>query len=188
MYERNAPDAGRYLTSFAKLIRHTLYGANEELIALANELEAMKYYLDLQRLRFNNKFEYTIEIDTDIIPESIHIPPLLIQPFLENAIEHGLQHKLSQGTLQLNISGTNKCLIVIIEDDGIGRAEARKLQKKKSKLHKSMGMEIVQKRIFSMNRAMNTNITLEIIDLKDENEKGIGTRVKICIPYKDKLE
>jgi len=182
MYQRNTHDAGRYLTSFAKLIRHTLYGSSEELIPLDREVEAMQYYLDLQRLRFNENFEFIIEIGEDVIPESVNIPPLLIQPFLENAIEHGLQHKRDNGKLSLKIDHVDHALRVEIEDNGIGREEAMRIQKKRSKLHKSLGMGIVQSRIESLQKITGKNIKLEIIDLTDELGKGKGTLIRIMIP------
>jgi len=184
MYQNNPRDAGRYLTSFAKLIRHTLYGSSEEYIHLDKEVEALKYYLDLQRLRFNEKFEYKIEMGEDLSPEAVRIPPLLIQPFLENSIEHGLQHKEEPGLLSLRFAYAENCLTVEVQDDGIGREEAMKMQKKKGKLHKSLGMEIVQKRLNSLSRALGQKIELEIIDLKDEDGSAGGTLVRLCIPFK----
>jgi len=184
MYLNKSKEAGRYLTSFAKLIRHTLYGSSEEYISLDKEIEALQYYLELQRLRFNESFDYIIDLDEDLIPESTQIPPLLIQPFLENAIEHGLQHKEDPGKLILKMSMQEDCLMVEVEDNGIGREQAELLQKKKGKLHKSMGLEIIRKRVESLNKIMSKKILLEIIDLH-KNEKAAGTLVKICIPYKN---
>ncbi len=187
MYQQNAKDAGRYLTSFAKLIRHTLYGSSDEFITLEKELEAMQYYLELQRLRFNEGFDFEIQVDANISTDSIHIPPLFIQPFLENAIEHGLQHKEDKGKLLLRLEEREDCLLVEIEDNGIGREEAMKRQKNRSKLHKSMGMEIISKRVETLNKLNDgKKIELEIIDLKDENNEARGTLVRICIPFKMK--
>lgn len=184
MYQNNPRDAGRYLTSFAKLIRHTLYGSSEEYIPLDNEVEALRYYLDLQRLRFNEKFDYEIIMDENLIPESIKIPPLLIQPFLENAIEHGLQHKKEQGLLTLKFGFEDGCLGIEIQDNGIGREKAREMQKKKGKLHKSLGMEIVRKRVDSLRTVLGYKITLDIIDLKNDEDDATGTLIRLCIPYK----
>lgn len=184
MYQNNPRDAGRYLTSFAKLIRHTLYGSSEEYISLDQEIEAMEYYMDLQRLRFNEKFEYHIITEGDLMPESIKIPPMLIQPFIENAIEHGLQHMDGKGELLLSIEMPDVYLKIIIEDNGIGREEAMKLQQKKSRLHKSLGMEIMRKRIAALNLIMDKKISLNILDLKDAGGTGIGTRVTIYIPHR----
>ena len=119
------------------------------------------------------------------MPESTQIPPLLIQPFLENAIEHGLQHKENLGKLKLGIAMQNDYLMVEVEDNGIGREKALKLQKKKGKLHKSMGLEIIRKRVESLNKIMIRKIQMEIIDLYDSNGAASGTLVKICIPYKN---
>ena len=117
----------------------------------------------------------------DVIPESVQIPPLLIQPFLENAIEHGLQHKKIPGTLYLRIEREDVGLKIEIEDDGIGRKKSLEMKKRKAKLHKSLGMSIVQSRIQSLNRLTGKNIMLEIEDLKDDQQKGVGTLVRIII-------
>lgn len=184
MYQNNPRDAGRYLTSFAKLIRHTLYGSSEEYIPLDSEIEALRYYLDLQRLRFNEKFDFEIVIEESIIPESLKIPPLLIQPFLENAIEHGLQHKKGQGLLSVSLAYDDDCLKIEVLDNGIGREKAMKMQEEKGKLHKSLGMEIVQKRVDSLKTVLGYKITMEIIDLKNDEGRATGTLVRLCIPYK----
>ncbi|MDT8393425.1 MAG: two-component regulator propeller domain-containing protein [Bacteroidales bacterium] len=181
MYQKNIHDAGRYLTSFAKLIRHTLYGSREDLVPLKNELEAMKYYLELQRLRFNNNFDFKIGIGDNIFTESIHIPPLLIQPFLENAIEHGIQHLKEGGLLNLRIRQENNMLIIEIEDNGIGREASMKLHLKKGKLHKSLGMEIVHSRLESLRKVIGKKISLDVSDLKNEDGSVRGTLVTISM-------
>jgi streptogramin lyase/two-component sensor histidine kinase len=181
MYQKNVRDAGRYLTSFAKLIRHTLYGSREEDVQLNNELEAMKYYLELQRLRFNENFDFIIKVDEHIFTESVRIPPLLIQPFLENAIEHGLQHKKDKGMLKLEIKQEGDMLTIEIEDNGIGREASMKLQKKKGKLHKSLGMEIVKSRLESMRKVVGKKIAFEVKDLLKEDGTAKGTLVRIKI-------
>ena len=184
MYQRNVHEAGRYLTSFAKLIRHTLYGSSEELMPLDKEIEALRYYLELQRLRFNNNFDFEIEVGEDISPETLKIPPMLIQPFLENAIEHGLQHKKDGiGMLNLKFYRDEQVGVIEIRDNGIGREESMNLQKKKGMLHKSMGMNIVKKRLNSLNKLLGTNIRLKIIDLDPATGSSTGTIVRIYIPY-----
>ena len=109
---------------------------------------------------------------------------MLIQPFIENAIEHGLQHMDGKGELLLSIEMPDVYLKIIIEDNGIGREEAMKLQQKKSRLHKSLGMEIMRKRVAALNLIMDKKISLNILDLKDVGGTGIGTRVTIYIPHR----
>lgn len=184
MYMNKPQEAGRYLTSFAKLIRHTLYGSSEDYLSLDKEIEALQYYLDLQRLRFNEHFDFKIELDDELMPESILIPPLLVQPFLENSIEHGLQHKVEDGLLTLKMELGDDCLLVEVMDNGIGREESANMQKKKSKLHKSMGLEIVTKRVNSLNKIMPKSTKFDIVDLYDSEGNSQGTLVKICLPYK----
>ena len=184
MYQNQAREAARYLTSFAKLIRHTLYGSSEEYIPLNQEIEALTYYIELQQLRFNEYFSFKIETDPELIAESVCIPSLMIQPFIENAIEHGLQYRESKGMLDLRFKMSGNDLMVEVEDNGIGREEAAKKQNAKGTLHKSLGLEILSKRIRSLNLIQTGKIVLEIIDLKDGNGKAAGTLVRIVLPVK----
>jgi ligand-binding sensor domain-containing protein len=183
MHMNQPREAGRYLTSFAKLIRHTLYGSSEDFITLDKEVEALRYYLELQRLRFNEQFDFKVSIDEKLIPETTLLPPLLLQPFLENAIEHGLQHKEGKGTLQMDLRLQDDHLVVTIEDDGIGRDESSRLHDKKGRLHKSMGLEIIKKRLESLNKFMPDRILLEITDLH-EGDRPSGTLVSLHIPIR----
>jgi ligand-binding sensor domain-containing protein/two-component sensor histidine kinase len=185
MYQNQAREAARYLTSFAKLIRHTLYGSSEEYIPLNQEIEALTYYIELQQLRFNEYFSFKIETDPELIAESVRVPSLMIQPFIENAIEHGLQHRESKGMLYLRFKMSGYDLMVEVEDNGIGREEAAKRQNEKGALHKSLGLEILSKRIRSLNLIQTGKILLEIIDLKDVQGKASGTLVRIIMPVKE---
>jgi two-component sensor histidine kinase len=184
MYQNKAREAARYLTSFAKLIRHTLYGSSEEYIPLNQEIEALTYYIELQQLRFSEYFSYRIETDPELITESVSIPSLMIQPFIENAIEHGLQHRESKGMLIIRFKMSGNDIMVEVEDNGIGREESAKKQNSKGALHKSMGLEILSKRIRSLNRIQASKIVLKILDLTDGDGKAAGTLVRITLPVK----
>ncbi|WP_300672245.1 histidine kinase [Soonwooa sp.] len=171
-------EASRYLTSFSKLMRKILDNSQKETICLKEELETTKLYLDLEAVRMEYKFDYTIRISDDIEPEEVSIPPLILQPFLENAIWHGINHKNGKGHLEIRFSRDvdNFDMIVIeIEDDGVGRKKAAEIRK--ASAHKSYGLEITKGRILGLDKRNQ----VEILDLYDDNSVGIGTRVLIKI-------
>ena len=153
-------------------------------IPLSRELEALNLYLDLESLRFENKFEYNINVAVDVDTENIQIPSMLIQPFVENAIWHGLMHKGSKGKINININLKDQVLICVIEDNGIGRKRSQEILKEKnSEFHKSVGMSITQERLDIINQKNNSNLTMKIIDLENSKGESIGTRVELILPF-----
>lgn len=180
--------ASLYLTKFAKLIRLILDNSNTKNVILANELEALKLYIDMELLRFDKKFRYCIEVDTSVRIDSVEVPPLIIQPYVENAIWHGLLHKQSAGwlciTLTMPYEGMLQC---VIEDDGIGREKARELRSKTATTKKSLGMKLTESRLALLNRHAELNASVEIIDLfggENGNRHPAGTKVILNIPVK----
>jgi hypothetical protein len=182
IYKKEPEEAVRYMTSFAKLVRYILSIADEESISLDKEIQFTKNYLELQRLRFSNKFDYNINIENNINPEMIKVPPLLAQPFIENSIEHGIQFKPSRGRLDINLFSENNHLVFEVLDDGIGREASRKLYVGRTDKPTSYGIAIIEQRIALMNKIMDNNIEIDIIDLEN-NGKSAGTKVNIRIPY-----
>jgi sensor histidine kinase YesM len=139
----------------------------------------------MEAIRFGNKFRYQITVDENIDPANVLIPPMLIQPYVENAIWHGLMHKTDDepGTVELIISGRNGMLYCSIQDNGIGRDKAAEIRAQKPGNRKrSMGMQITMDRIELINKLYNTQTNVEVTDLRDEDGKGIGTRVDLSIP------
>ncbi len=174
----------KYLSKFAKLIRYVVDNSKPAAIPLSRELEALNLYLDLESLRFENKFEYNINVAVDVDTENIQIPSMLIQPFVENAIWHGLMHKGSKGKININISLKDQVLICVIEDNGIGRKRSQEILKEKnSEFHKSVGMSITQERLDIINQKNNSNLTMKIIDLENSKGESIGTRVELILPF-----
>lgn len=175
--------ASQYLTKFSRLIRLILDHSNQNTITLGSELDLLKLYIEMESLRFENKFEYTITVDAKLNTDTLLIPSMLVQPYVENAIWHGLLHKDEKGSLKLNfrLSGENE-LLVTIEDNGIGREKAAELKSKQVLKKKSYGMQITEDRITVINRTMNINARAEIIDLMDENNNATGTKVVLHIP------
>jgi len=175
-----------YLAKFATLMRFILAHSQKPFVNLSDELKAMEIYLDVERLRFDNKFNYKIEIDPLIDEEFLEIPPMIIQPYIENAILHGLLNKESVGTLKIQLKLKDKEYIhCVVEDDGIGREKAAEIRLRAGLNHKSKGLVITQKRLEILNKSNEDELNVKIIDLKDEQGRPGGTRVEILIVYKE---
>jgi sensor histidine kinase YesM len=177
--------ASSYLTKFSRLIRMALQQSEKSLITLEKELEMLRYYLDLERLRFKNVFDYSIIFINTIDTSTIFVPPLILQPFAENAIWHGLMHKKGAGHLDIALSIEGKILTGIITDNGIGRAEAALLKSKTAERNKSMGMQITVERLALLNKTIDHKSFFGIEDLKDNEGNIAGTKVELKIQYKD---
>ncbi len=183
MLSNDVKKANNYLTRFARLIRAILENSREEFISLEEEIDMLRNYLDLQKLRHNNKMDYEISIDEHIITEDVLMPPMLTQPFVENAIEHGIMLKEGKGLVNIEICQNNEYLLVIINDNGVGRKEAMARRETPQKTQRSLSTKITRERIELYNSKAKSKIELKISDIKDENAKTIlGTSVKLKIP------
>jgi sensor histidine kinase YesM len=149
----------------------------EEFVLLEDEITTIENYLALQKFRFPDKFDYTIEVDESIDVASYSLPPMLAQPFIENAIEHGMKHKNGKGHISVRFEKQNTGMNMIIEDNGIGREKAGDICRRVNKGHKSMATTITCERIKLLNKKCKNKIAMEIIDLKDETTEAKGTRV-----------
>lgn len=178
--------ASKYLSKFSKLMRLSLVHSRKEKILLSEEVTVLKLYLELETMRFKGKLTYAFTIDEAVDLDFIEIPPMLIQPHLENAIWHGLMHKQDGGKININISQVleKQLLIVKIEDDGIGRAKASELKSKAVEKEKSFGTLITKERIDIFNEKFNTNTTIRIEDLFDKKNQPTGTLVYLKIQLK----
>jgi len=179
--ENNKLQASEYLSKFSRLIRLILQNSKEALIPLESELEALQLYLELESLRFENKFEYKIAINDNVDTTALKVPPLIIQPYAENAIWHGLMHKKEKGHLEIELYQQEETLFCKIIDDGIGRKRAAELDNRSGR-HKSMGMKITENRIAMMQKINEENKLIEIMDLVDEDGTAAGTEVVLKIP------
>ncbi|MEO8147669.1 MAG: two-component regulator propeller domain-containing protein [Bacteroidia bacterium] len=177
--------ASLYLTKFAKLIRLILDNSESANVTLHNELEALKLYIEMESIRFENKFSYEIKTSDDLNMESIHVPPLIVQPYVENAIWHGLLNKETGGKLTVDVRRNNGALQFIVEDDGVGRAKAKELKSKSATTRKSLGMKLTEDRIAILNEHTSEKSSVEIIDSKDANGMNSGTKVIIRIPISE---
>jgi LytS/YehU family sensor histidine kinase len=178
----NNPVASKYLTRFSKLLRNTLEGSRKDTIRLDDEIKGLENYLELQKLRFGEKFDFLIYVDEAIDTESTVIPPLLVQPFIENAIEHGIKHKKTKGHVFLRFLAKENQVVCEVEDDGVGREKAWELEYAKHKDHQSLATTIIKERIQNLNKNLKNKIRFNIIDLKSEDGAVRGTRVVIALP------
>ena len=136
----------------------------------------------MESLRFDEQFDYEVKVGKGLVLEEIEIPPMLLQPYVENAIWHGLMQKTGKGKLDLTITKENGHLHCVIEDNGIGREAAMAIRSKSATRRKSMGMQITSDRIVMINKLYNTEATVNITDMKDKNGDPAGTRVNLEIP------
>ncbi|NQX96544.1 MAG: histidine kinase [Flavobacteriales bacterium] len=179
--KNDSKDAVYYLSKFSKLMRATLENTKKQRIPIKDEIESLQLYMDLEKLRLNNKFDYHIIINDEIDTLFEEIPPMLIQPYIENAIWHGISHKTGSGIIKLTFKLENENLLKCeIEDDGVGRKKAREM-KKETRKKKSLGMTITKERLEIINSLKDTKLSVNIIDLIDNNIPT-GTKIELFIP------
>jgi LytS/YehU family sensor histidine kinase len=183
--KNDADNASAYLTRFARLMRLILDNSREDWVTLENELKALQLYIEMESLRFDNAFDYYINIAPDVTPISVLIPPLIIQPYVENAIWHGLMHRKEKGSrLGIIIEKKNDYLEVRIEDNGIGRDAAQQLKSKFGMHKKSHGMQITHERLRMVNAVYAVDARTEVQDLVLEDGTVSGTSVILTMKYK----
>ena len=182
IYENDNVSSTRYLAKFSKLIRLILDNSRQETITIKNEIKAIELYLQLEAVRLKHKFKYKINIHEGIDVNLYRIYPLLIQPYVENSIWHGLVHKKGEKYVSIDIKPMNGYILCIIEDNGIGREKALEIKRLKKQKHKSHGTNITHKRIESINKLFDKNFEVEFTDLKDDKGNATGTRVVLQFP------
>ena len=174
--ERNA---NRYLSEFSTLMRTVLENSDEDFIPLSKELELLELYVRLEHMRFQDKFDYEINVDEKLNVSDFQIPPMLLQPYIENAIWHGLRYRDEKGQLRISISAkTDEMLEIIIEDDGIGRKRSMELKTKNQLRQKSKGMGNIKKRIAILNDMYKDKVDVSIDDVTTD---GQGTKVILTL-------
>lgn len=180
IYENDTKNSTKFLVNFSKLMRLILENSSKEFIPIAIEIDILRKYLETQKLRFGDRFEYDVSTDDQLLDEGMVIPPMITQPFIENAIEHGQLHTVEGGFIRVRFSKESDMLKIVIEDNGIGRKGAE--MNKKSKEHKSMAMKITQDRIDNLSYKYRIQGSLDISDFDPEEQTG--TRVVIFLPYR----
>jgi tetratricopeptide (TPR) repeat protein len=181
--QNNKAQASEYLTKFSKLVRFILQNSQAALITLETELESLQLYLELEALRFDHHFEYKISVDDDLETDVIKVPPLIIQPYAENAIWHGLMHKEETGHLEIRLYQQDDLLCCRITDDGIGRKNAAALKSKSASTHKSMGMRITAERIAKLQQKNKMDTCIQVTDLMLPDGSAGGTEVLLKILF-----
>ena len=177
-------EAVRYLSKFAKLIRLILQNSEKAVVTINEDLESIILYLELEKMRFDNKFNYSINIHPGVNADYDEIPPMLIQPYLENAILHGINPKEGEGNIEIEIQIVSQFIKISIKDDGIGRVKSQSLQSlQPAARHKSLGMKITKERVRILNSIHHSNLNVNIIDLYDKNNNAMGTQVDLYVPY-----
>jgi len=177
--------ASDYLGRFSKLVRQILNNSVEEWISLEDEIGSIKNYIELQKVRYRDMFEYTLEVDEKIDQETTLVPPMLAQPFVENSIEHGFKHKENKGNMKIRFSLNGNLICFELEDDGVGRDKAMQELKSENKDHLSLSTDITRERLQVLNKKLKQKISLAIVDLKDDNGNSAGTKVSFDIPFKN---
>lgn len=169
-----------YLGKFSRLTRMILNYSRQELITLEQELDFLNNYIQLQQIRFEVPFDFRLEISPELETDELMVPPMLTQPFIENAIEHGFLHKEEKGHIDLIIKEADDQLLIVVKDDGIGRVQASTLAKKTK--HESLATQITIERLKLIQKKLRQKSDLLINDLLDKQNQAIGTRVQLNIP------
>jgi len=184
IFESNPVEAGSYLSRFAELIRSILYNSREEYITLEDEIKTLKNYFELQQLRYNYKFDFEIDVDLMLDIEEISIPPMLAQPFIENAVEHGIKYIEDNGLITVSFTKINDTIMLNVEDNGIGIKAAKNMKNKKGSEHKSLATIITRERIEILNKGKRKKrYSMQVLETTDRSGKVNGTRVKLIIPF-----
>jgi len=177
IFDRDYAQADKYLDKFSDLMRSTIDNSDAAIISLQNEISYLDNYLQLEKLRFEDKFNYKIEVNADIDREKFFVPAMLLQPYVENAIRHGMRFlENRKGQIKINVYKENNFLVCEIDDNGIGREKAAALKSKRHVEYQSRGMNI------SRRRAELYNIDQQVTDKKDENGNATGTTITVKIP------
>ncbi|MBI9039108.1 MAG: histidine kinase [Bacteroidales bacterium] len=174
-----------YLAKFSQLMRSILTNSSESVIPLKEEIKALKYYLDIEKLRFDDMFDYEIKIAKGIDDEFFEIPPMIVQPYVENAIIHGLLHSKKEGFINIDFNlYDNNSILCTIKDNGIGREKSQEINEESGLKRKSRGMMITKQRLEIMNKGNDEKYSVKITDLKDSAGKALGTKIELIINYK----
>jgi len=183
VFQNDKIASNNYMTKFASLIRKTLENSRHTEISIKEELDALSLYLELEELRFKQKFDWTIRVDEEIDTLAYKIPTMLIQPYVENAITHGLMNKENgKGSLHVELQLQEDQILCMISDNGIGRTKAMEIKQQKNNNHQSLGTNITESRLKLVNELYGKKMKVIYTDLMDDKEEPAGTKVEINIP------
>ena len=175
-------NAEKYLGKFSRLIRTILDNSRTGMVTIEKELQLLKLYLDLEQLRFGTKLTYRIDVDENINLSDTQIPSMIVQPFVENAMLHGIMHREDGGEVTIAFLQHVDWLEIMIEDNGVGREKSAEYKSENTEPHHSIGIEVATKRLKALKKNNDTPAGITIIDLTDDSGEGCGTKVVIAIP------
>ena len=173
--------ANRYISRFSKLIRYILNASEKEFTNLKKELDFLEVYMSIESMRFDNELNYSIEISKNLEPEKYMIPTMILQPYIENAINHGLKHAIGEKRLYLRVRKYNAGLLIEIEDNGVGRIKSRAIKLNSDNSYDSKGTQINQQRIELLNKYFQNENKVTFKDIYDKDRKPTGTKVEIFL-------
>lgn len=174
--------SSKYLLKFARLLRLVLDNGRSNLVSIHDEIETLRLYLELEAMRLNNKLEYEIFIDDEIDPYMFKIPTLLLQPYVENSILHGIQNKVDGGRVEIRLDYIKDSIHCTIYDNGIGMKKAQEMKVDKDTTHKSYGATITETRLKLLNSFYGRKIGVKYTDIANNNSNGGGTKVEFDLP------
>lgn len=186
IYTNEKENATLYLSKFSKLTRKILEQSNYEEITLEEELESLRLYVDLENMRFDNALNINIHLDDSLNISQVYLPSMLIQPYVENAIKHGLLHKKGYKELNISFLKNNQNLDIKIDDNGVGRKQSKIINERKNNNHQSFAMQANKKRLEILQVNKNNHINFSILDKIDVDQNSLGTTVLLQLPYKTK--
>ncbi|HET6254683.1 MAG TPA: histidine kinase [Puia sp.] len=183
VFDKDMMATNEYISNFARLIRATLNHSSRQFISVGEEVEYLNDYLSLEKMRFKNKMNYSVEVGTDIDKEAVLLPPMLLQPYVENCVRHGLRHKTNgQGYIRIQFRKQAEKFLVTIRDNGIGRKKAMEFRTGEHIEYQSKGMSLTSSRIEMINTLYKSQIVISVEDVLDENGQSDGTRIAIEFP------
>ncbi|KAA9346704.1 sensor histidine kinase [Larkinella humicola] len=180
--QNDSDNADKYLVKFARLMRLILGNSRQEWVTLASETEQLQLYLELEQLRFGHQFDFSIETDPSLDQERVSIPPMIIQPYIENAILHGMAHKKSRGSIRVCIKPVGEHLECMVDDDGVGRQKAASLKSHATSSHQSVGLKVTEERLQLIQQRSGKEAGAKIIDKWNDDGEPAGTQVVIRLP------
>lgn len=174
--------SSQYLSKFARLMRLILNNSQNHAVPLSDEIAALNLYMELESLRFQNRFEFNISTDISVDPETCYIPAFLIQPFIENAIWHGIMALQTNGVINVNFKMEEGNLLCVIEDNGVGRKKSLEMKGESELKKKSLGISLVKSRLNILNNYYGVNMSVKFTDLYNADHSPAGTRVSLNLP------
>jgi LytS/YehU family sensor histidine kinase len=184
--EKDVEGSNRFITGFSRLIRQTLDISARKEISLEEEIIYLSTYLELEKTRFENKFSFEINVSEDLNKEEVYLPPMMLQPFVENSIRHGIRYRPdSNGRIVVGFDKVDGELVCLVEDNGIGRKAALGHKSTNPIEYQSKGMSLIAARVEFLNQNFSGPISLKIEDIENEKQQLMGTRVTMKFPLQN---